>query len=105
MTRWKVELYNPHLQDWRTKKVTGSDQATAKRRALEGEAEGWEVDEIDPLCDFCEPCPEPSNEGTSRVVVIDPTDVEGEPEGAEAPTRIAWVCDKQHAIVQGLDTA
>lgn len=105
MTKWKVELYNPHLQDWRTKKVQAPDRAEARTLGMEGESEGWEVDELQPICDFCEPIDDTPEVGTSRVVVIDPSDVEDEPAGTEAPTRIAWVCKFHHEAVGNLDIA
>lgn len=105
MAYWKVELYNPHLQDWRTKKVRARSRAAAEQQGIEGEAEGWQVDELYPLCAFCEVGSQPAVEANHRVVVIDPADVEDDPDGGDAPTRIAWVCEKHHSIVQSLDTA
>lgn len=105
MTKWKVELYNPHLQDWRSKKVRGETRAVARERGLAGESEGWQIDELYPLCDFCETGSQPSVEASARVVVIDPDDVKRDPERSEAPTRIAWVCEKHHTVVQNLDIA
>lgn len=104
MSHWRVELYNPHLQDWRTKKVQAPDRAEAETLATEGEAEGWEIDDLSPICDFCEATDGLSGKGSTRIVVIDPTDVEDEPPGTEAPTRVAWVCEDHHEIVQKLET-
>jgi hypothetical protein len=105
MSKWKVELYNPHLQDWRTKKLQAPDRGTAREQGLEGEAEGWEIDDIHPICSFCDATTDTPGEGSRRVVVIDPSDVEDEPPGTEAPTRVAWVCKKHHEVVQNLDIA
>ncbi|MFB6113643.1 MAG: hypothetical protein ABEJ58_06025 [Halodesulfurarchaeum sp.] len=104
MATWKVVLYNPHLHDWRTKRVTAVDRSTAERRGMEEMSEGWEVDECDALCDFCLPFEDRSREADTRVVVHDPSEVAAFDPESEAQTRIAWVCPDHHDVVRGLDT-